>query len=336
MKYMKKSLVLIVSAIILCVVVANPLIVHASEIVAVGTGSTFESALHNAMRIAIERSIGTFVSSRTLTVNQQLITDEIMVKSGGYIESYDVLRQEQYAGIFEVEAKFKVRSEELRSSVMTLLEKKALVEANLSDPRIAVIAIDDSNVRYPEIESEVTNALHNAGFSRITTAENAFDYAVKINVQTSLNRNKTYSAILSVKMIAANTNEIVYANSFRGRSRMFTNNSVEGALEFASKRAASAIATAALNRAASLEQHVTIRASRTTVENYGGVENLKARIREISGVRNIFVRSINRNDNTSKYLELDVNFDGSAAELASLLANNGFLVQNMYSSVIQL
>ena len=316
--------------------ISSPLTVHASEIVAVGTGSTYESALHNAMRIAIERSIGTFVSSRTLIVNQQLITDEIMVKSGGYIESYDVLRQEQYAGIFEVEVKFKVRSEELRSNVMTLLEKKALVEANLSDPRIAIIATDDNNIRYPEIESEITNALHNAGFSRIVTTDNAFDYEVKINVQTALNSNKTYSATLSVKMIAANNNEIVYANSFRGKSRMFTNNSVAGALEFASKRAASAIATAALNLAASLEQHITIRISKATVENYGGLENLKTRIKEISGVRNLFVRSINRTGNTSRYLELDVNFDGGAAELASLLARNGFLVQNMYSSVIQL
>lgn len=322
----------IMKLIIATIIIFISLPAYASEVVAVGTGSTFESALHNAMRIAIERSIGTFVSSRTLTVNQQLITDEIMTKSRGFIEGYDVLRNDQYAGIFEVEAKFKIRSDELKSSVMTLLEKKAIVEANMNDPRIAIIAVDEVGNRHFEIESEVANALHNAGFSRIVTNETTCDYAIGIEVRTSLNTSKTYSATLAVKMIATGTGEVIYASSFRGKSRMFTNNSIEGAIESASKRAANAIAAAALNRAASLEQHVTIKVSRKTVEMYGGVEPLKTQIKSISGVNNIFVRNIN----SVGEVELDVNFDGTASELSSLLTRNGFNVKSMYSSTIRL
>ena len=331
MKFMRRILIIVAGLAVLCTMLIKPAFVYANEVVAVGTGSTFESALHDAMRIAIERSIGAFISSRTLTTNHQIITDEILIKSGGYIEGYEILRNEQFAGIFEVEAKIKVRSEELRSNVMTLLEKKSIVETNLNDPRISIIAVDENGARYPEVESEVTSALNQAGFSRIMSAEEKCDYSVRIYVSTTITSNKTYSSTIAVKMIATGTGEVIYAGSFRGKSRMFTNNSAAGAIESASRRAASAIASAALNRAASLEQHITIRISRVTIDKYDSVDTIKKHIRQIPGVNNVFIRNI-----FSEYTELDVNFNGTTAELASLLTNDGFNINNLYSSILQI
>ena len=52
------------------------------------TGNTEDEALKNALRKAIEQTYGTFVSSNTTIVNDELTKDEIVSVSAGNIESY--------------------------------------------------------------------------------------------------------------------------------------------------------------------------------------------------------------------------------------------------------
>ena len=144
-----------------------PSMAFAGEVVTSGQGATLEAAVHNAMRAAIEYEVGTLVESKTWTQNHQTIVDDIMVTSAGFIEGYEILRQSQKNGIFEVEVKSNVNKDKLQSSVMTALQKKAVVETNMNDPRIAVVAFDNDGIEYAEVENEIISGLKNQGFNRL-------------------------------------------------------------------------------------------------------------------------------------------------------------------------
>ena len=56
-----------------------------------GRGTTERSAIHDAMRTAIEQELGTQISNKTLVQNAQVINDEINLNSNGYVSSYKII-----------------------------------------------------------------------------------------------------------------------------------------------------------------------------------------------------------------------------------------------------
>ncbi|MFV0470687.1 MAG: hypothetical protein ACK5L7_01445 [Paludibacteraceae bacterium] len=54
-------------------------------------GNTKDEAVTNALRNAIEQAFGTFISSKTEVVNDELIKDDIVSVSNGNIQKYDIL-----------------------------------------------------------------------------------------------------------------------------------------------------------------------------------------------------------------------------------------------------
>lgn len=58
-----------------------------------GTGKTIEEARLNALRSAIEQAFGTFISSKTEILNDNLVKDEIVSISNGNIQKYDIVSQ---------------------------------------------------------------------------------------------------------------------------------------------------------------------------------------------------------------------------------------------------
>lgn len=338
--------------------VFNVSAVYAGQVQVTGQGTTEESAIHNAMRLAIEKEVGIMVDSRTYTQNYQLINSEIYTKSSGYIESYEVIRTDIIDGLYEVEMIVNVHSDELRTHLMDKLQKQAIVETNMNDPRIAVVAIDDTGAEYAEVENEIINAMHNHGFSRIVdlnqldsslkmkinnaandstlyqALSNQFhvDYLIVVKVKTYYNVNSRPTANLAARMMSVNTGEIIYSGSFIGNARMFTNNNISGAIQMASRRAAQAISNAALKQAAQVEQHITLLITKSTMDYYGrNIVILNERIKSIPGVNNVFVRSLNNG-----VAEVDVNFNGTTTEFAVELERNNIKVIEMNSAYIKI
>src|SRR5690606_40803599 len=64
-----------------------------------GQGQTIEEARQNALRSAIELKFGTFISSKTEIVNEDLVRDEIISVSSGNIQKYDILFEGEIPGI---------------------------------------------------------------------------------------------------------------------------------------------------------------------------------------------------------------------------------------------
>lgn len=60
-----------------------------------GQGKTIDEAKNNAFRTALELAFGTFISSRTEILNDELLKDEIVSISNGNIQKFDIISQTQ-------------------------------------------------------------------------------------------------------------------------------------------------------------------------------------------------------------------------------------------------
>jgi hypothetical protein len=68
---------------------------QAAEVVVTGVGTDPEKAVQNAFSQAIEQTVGVLVDAESVVKNDQLIRDEILTYSRGYVEKYDVVKRWQ-------------------------------------------------------------------------------------------------------------------------------------------------------------------------------------------------------------------------------------------------
>ena len=61
-----------------------------------GSGKTLEEAKQNALRSATEQAFGTFISSKTEVLNDQVVADQIASISNGNIKSFEIINQDQF------------------------------------------------------------------------------------------------------------------------------------------------------------------------------------------------------------------------------------------------
>jgi hypothetical protein len=58
-----------------------------------GSGKTIEEARLNALRTAVEQAFGTFISSNTEILNDDIVKDEIISVANGNVQKYDIVSQ---------------------------------------------------------------------------------------------------------------------------------------------------------------------------------------------------------------------------------------------------
>jgi hypothetical protein len=68
---------------------------QAAEVIVTGIGTDPEKALQNAFSQAIEQTVGVLVDAESVVKNDQLIRDELLTYSRGYVEKYDVVKRWQ-------------------------------------------------------------------------------------------------------------------------------------------------------------------------------------------------------------------------------------------------
>ena len=69
------------------------------EVVVTGVGPDPEKALQNAFSEAIEQTVGVLVDAESVVKNDQLIRDEVLTYSRGYMEKYEVLKRWEEGGL---------------------------------------------------------------------------------------------------------------------------------------------------------------------------------------------------------------------------------------------
>ncbi len=312
-----------------------------------GRGATERNAIHNALRLAVEQKFGAAVNSKTRVANSTLASDDISVDSAGFVTRYKIVSSRVVNGLCVVELVAELDDKKL--SALTEVEKKALVDVNADNPRIAVVAFDSSGKRYATVENEIVTALQRQGFTRTVdlaqvnravaqrivsaseddelckTLANDFhaDCLVVADVKVSAG-----AVNISSRLIELNTGEIIFAGTSSGGGDFL---SAEDALKLASRRVAGELSTAALKSAATIERHVTLLITKNTFEQLGGtLTAVRERIKNISGVNDAFARKL------SASLELDVDFDGTAADFAQLLELVGLKILELSASYVKI
>ncbi len=367
---MKKVRILMLAALLLLGMAATAM---AGTVTATGQGATQRDALHSAMRQAIEQEIGVLIDSRTYVENYRVINDRIFTHSEGYINGYQILSQNFENSIYTVTIQANVSSDLLNTDLMTHLQKRALVSANMQDPRVGVLFINAKDRSQNQaIENLVMSSLQENGFMRIVDM-NQIDASVRNRIanavfegdadltqmlQSHFNADYLVTGIvdvtgndwstvlekvipvfggigysnadvtISVRMVNTNTGEIAYAGSFDAHSSRSGSDAQRAALRKAAKDLVKALSKGALKKAANPEQHVTILVTNNVL---GTMSEAFGWLSQLDGVNNVYVRGV-QGDN----MQVDVNYNGTAYDLAQALEREGITIREMNSEYIRI
>ncbi|MCB7129064.1 MAG: hypothetical protein J3T61_05965 [Candidatus Brocadiales bacterium] len=127
-------------------------------VVATGMGVDREAALKQALRSAVEQAIGVFLKTETVVENFQLIHDEILTHSRGYVQSFDIINEGQADGLYSMSLSAVVIVKELELALVELrlytrpIEGETLFAkafTQISETRDAVSLYQDLRNDYP-------------------------------------------------------------------------------------------------------------------------------------------------------------------------------------------
>jgi hypothetical protein len=99
--------------------------VHGKEVVVTGVGVDPEKALQDAFSRAIEQIVGVLVDAETVVKNDQLIRDEILTYSRGYVEKYEIVKRREDGGLHKATIRATVSPDKL---VQKLKEMKVAMQ----------------------------------------------------------------------------------------------------------------------------------------------------------------------------------------------------------------
>lgn len=166
-------------------------------IVVSGSGNTHDLAIQNALRSAISQSFGTFISTKTEILNDELISDQITSISNGNINSYSILNESQLPdGRWTVTLKAIVSIEKLTSFV----ESKGVV----SEIKGSLFSFNiKQNILNEEAEKKIIFDLISLVH---TVLQKSFDYEIKCGSPKSVD-NSNSNFVLPIEIsVMANSN----------------------------------------------------------------------------------------------------------------------------------
>lgn len=138
----------------------------AETVIVTGSGATRDVAINDAKRNAVEKVVGSYISSTTIVRSPYVLKDEIYSKAYGFVKDIQIL-QESSGAAYEVQARVDVDSSP-NSQLMNKLETIKM----LNDPRISVVVMhntsDKKSLKYTNLcEAIITEKLRELGFRRI-------------------------------------------------------------------------------------------------------------------------------------------------------------------------
>lgn len=81
------------------------------------TAAARRAAIDDALRKAVEQTVGTMISSDTMVGNYRLLKDTVYTKSEGYIKNYSILNESQGQGIYQVSIRATVSARNLKNDL---------------------------------------------------------------------------------------------------------------------------------------------------------------------------------------------------------------------------
>ena len=150
-----------------------------------GQGKTQEEAKQNALRSAIEQAFGTFISSKTEILNDNLVKDEIVSVSNGNIQNFEIISEVQIPnGLYATSLKATVSVTKLTSFVESkgfeVEFKGSLFGANLKQQRMNEDAEWKSILNLCEVSNKILS--------------NSLDYSIEVGEPVKAQNNRSLEA----------------------------------------------------------------------------------------------------------------------------------------------
>jgi len=321
----------------------------AKEVTVTGYGTSRDEALNDAWRQGVEQAVGMLVESETLVRNLAVVKDEIYAKSRGFVQDYDIVNEEHRDG--QVILTVRVRVDTAPSSaLMSQLQQLKMIAVGLRDPRIAVIIPEyqiSAQISEPVGETAVIRKLLEAGFTHIVDARQVqgirysntikaiaqgnqqealamattlgVDYLVVGEAFSQYVGNIQGSGVLSsqarveARLFKADNGEIIAANGFRAAGVDITElSSGQKALNNAGELMGNYMVQQFMNFASNPEKSVQLVVKGVT--SFAKMNTLERELRQVTGVKNVFVRSYNGGIGT-----IDVSYTGAPKTLATAI-----------------
>ena len=151
----------------------------AKNVTVTGTGMTPSDAENDALRAAVENTLGVLVDSETLVQNSMLINDQIYTQSRGFVNDYYVVSREQFAGGWRVTINATV-DDQPNSKLMNELTRLGIINVQLRNPKVAVY-VPEQHLNYSfgggsGGETAIVKTLLNAGFSNVVEVGTGLSY----------------------------------------------------------------------------------------------------------------------------------------------------------------
>ena len=156
---------------------------NAKRVIAKGVGAIIggdlakaeDDAIANALKNAVEQTVGTMIQSDVLVKNYQVLESNIYSRTAGYIQSYRVLSKNEIGNnILEVTIEAVVKTGNLKDDLAAL----GIILQRKNYPRLMVL-VDESNidthlplgeVNLNTTETEIINTLQPRGFQFVDKA----------------------------------------------------------------------------------------------------------------------------------------------------------------------
>lgn len=175
------------------------------QLVVTGDGNSKEQAIQVALRSAIEQAFGTFVSSNTQILNDELVKDEIASVSSGNIRDYKILSENESNGKYFVSlqaivsinklaefAKSKGNEAELAGNVF--IQNKRMLALQISNAQKAVANIKSQmKAMLPfcfNYEIEVSEPKEVQFVEKKTGALVVYDYIYEVPIKIKVRANE--------------------------------------------------------------------------------------------------------------------------------------------------
>lgn len=160
----------------------------AKNVTVTGQGATAVEAENDALRMAVENTIGVLVDSQTLVQNSVVIQDQIYTNSRGFITNYDVTsRRQTSSGSWQVTINAVV-DDNPNSKLMNELTRLGIIDTKLRNPKIAVY-IPEHHIQYrvpdPAGETALVKALVEAGFNNVTEVGSRMSISKPMNMNAN-------------------------------------------------------------------------------------------------------------------------------------------------------
>ena len=110
-----------------------------------------ERALNRGLRRAVEQVVGTYIDAETKVKNGQLITDEIIKDSRGYVKDYQILQEQTIDGNYQVQLRVEVGTEDL----MNDLEALKMNIKRSGNPRVMILVSQVKEGHYVNLSPQV-------------------------------------------------------------------------------------------------------------------------------------------------------------------------------------